>query len=259
MKVLDLFSGIGGFSLGLERAGMETVAFCEIEKFPQEVLKKHWPGVPIYEDVRTLTAERLRADGIPTVDVITGGFPCQDVSFAGKQRGMSEGTRSGLWSEILRLSSEIRPKYIIVENVTALTIGPPNKRGGWFGRILGDLAEIGYDTEWHCIRAFRVGLDQSRDRVWLLSYPTGKHGEKGSLLEESIERGASPQFRRFPSAQNGFEKIRDWERDCQPRMVRKPDGISPQMDRLKALGNAVVPQIPEIIGRAIMAVERGQQ
>jgi DNA (cytosine-5)-methyltransferase 1 len=252
MKVLDLFSGIGGFSLGLERAGMTTVAFCEIEKYPQAVLRKHWPGVPIYEDVRTLTAERLRADGIETIDVITGGFPCQDVSFAGNQKGLTSETRSGLWSEIVRLSSELRPKYIIVENVTALVIGAGGK---WFSRVLGDLATIGYDAEWHCIRAFRVGLDQSRDRVWILSYPAGKYGEKGSLLVESLQRGTSPQFRRFPSAQNGFEKIRDWERDCQPRMVRKPNGVSAEMDRLKCCGNAVVPQIPEIIGRAIMAIE----
>ena len=97
LKVLDLFSGIGGFSLGLERAGFETVAFCEIEEYPRKVLKKHWPDVPIYEDVRDVTAERLRADGI-FPDVITGGFPCQDISLAGKQAGI-DGERSGLWSE----------------------------------------------------------------------------------------------------------------------------------------------------------------
>ena len=103
LKVLDLFSGIGGFSLGLERTGgFETVAFCEIEEFPRRVLAKHWPGVPCYHDVRELTADRLHKDGI-AVDVITGGFPCQDLSLAGKQGGMGEGTRSGLWSEIDRL------------------------------------------------------------------------------------------------------------------------------------------------------------
>ena len=129
LRVLDLFSGIGGFSLGLERTGgFETVAFCEIEPFPRRVLAKHWPEVPCYDDVRTLTGDVLRRDGI-AVDVITGGFPCQDLSVAGKQRGMGEGTRSGLWSEIVRLVGELRPQYIIVENVAALLAGPSERRG----------------------------------------------------------------------------------------------------------------------------------
>jgi DNA (cytosine-5)-methyltransferase 1 len=124
LRVLDLFSGIGGFSLGLERTGgFETVAFCEIEPYPRAVLKKHWPNVPIYEDVRTLTAERLAADGI-AVDVICGGFPCQDISVAGKQAGMDGGTRSGLWSEIARLVGELRPRFVFVENVASLLVGP---------------------------------------------------------------------------------------------------------------------------------------
>jgi DNA (cytosine-5)-methyltransferase 1 len=99
VRVLDLFSGIGGFSVGLERAGMRTVAFCEIDPFCRRVLAKHWPGVPCYEDVRALTAQSLSGDGIGPVDVIAGGFPCQDVSFAGKRAGL-EGARSGLWGRI---------------------------------------------------------------------------------------------------------------------------------------------------------------
>ncbi len=119
LRVLDLFSGIGGFSLGLERTGgFKTVAFCEIESFPRKVLAKHWPEVPIYEDVRQLTVERLATDGI-SVDVICGGFPCQDISVAGKGAGLA-GERSGLWSEFARLIGEIRPRYAIVENVAAL-------------------------------------------------------------------------------------------------------------------------------------------
>ena len=113
-KVLDLFSGIGGFSLGLDRAGgFETVAFCEIEPYCQKVLAKHWPGVPIYDDVRTLTADTLARDGIG-VDVICGGFPCQGISEAGLREGLQD-ARSGLWSEYARLIGEIRPKYVIVE------------------------------------------------------------------------------------------------------------------------------------------------
>src|SRR5690606_27634185 len=121
LRVLDLFSGIGGFSLGLERTGgFETVAFCEIEEFPRRVLAKHWPEVPCYHDVRELTADTLRRDGI-AVDVICGGFPCQDISEAGKLGGI-EAERSGLWSEIVRLVRELRPQFLIVENVADLLI-----------------------------------------------------------------------------------------------------------------------------------------
>src|SRR5690606_28278115 len=119
MNVLDIFSGIGGFSLGLERAGMKTVAFCEIEEFPRKVLAKHWPDVPIYEDVRELSRDRLESDGITGIDVICGGFPCQDISVAGKKVGIS-GARSSLWAEFARLIGEIRPRFAIVENSAAL-------------------------------------------------------------------------------------------------------------------------------------------
>lgn len=181
LRVLDLFSGIGGFSLGLERTGgFETVAFCEIEPFPRKVLAKHWPEVPQYDDVRTLTADVLARDGI-AVDVITGGFPCQDLSVAGKQRGLGDGTRSGLWSEIVRLVGELRPRYVIVENVAALLSGPSEQRGGWFGTVLGDLAQVGYDAEWDCIPASYVGCRSLRDRVWLVAYPQC-HGLQGGRL-----------------------------------------------------------------------------
>jgi DNA (cytosine-5)-methyltransferase 1 len=144
LRVLDLFSGIGGFSLGLERAGMQTVAFCEINPFCRRVLAKHWPEVPIYEDVRTLSADRLKRDAV-AVDLVCGGFPCQDISNAGKRVGLS-GNRSGLWGEFLRLAGEIRPRFIIVENVSALIYrGLPD--------ILGGLASIRYDAEWHVISA----------------------------------------------------------------------------------------------------------
>jgi len=112
VKVLDLFSGIGGFSLGLEHAGFETVAFCEIEKHPRKILAKHWPGVPIYDDVRTLTKERLDSDGIRSIEVICGGFPCQDLSKAGLRKGFG-GEKSSLYTCMLRLVSELGPKFAI--------------------------------------------------------------------------------------------------------------------------------------------------
>jgi DNA (cytosine-5)-methyltransferase 1 len=233
MRVLDLFSGIGGFSLGLERAGMTTVAFCEIEPYCQKVLKKHWPDVPIYNDVRELNRERLESDGITGIDVICGGFPCQDISLAGKGAGL-DGERSGLWSEIARLASELRPSYVIVENVAALL-------GRGMGRVLGDLAEIGYDAEWHCIPASHVGAPHRRDRVWIVANPNSAGLEK---REGENTSGAGP----FGGAV--IERIRPWEPE--PSVGRVANGIPRRVDRLGGLGNAVVPQIPELIGRAIM-------
>src|SRR5688572_6900268 len=134
LKVLDLFSGIGGFSLGLERTGgFETVAFCEIDPFCRRVLAKHWPEVRQYEDVRELTAQKLAADGIG-VDVICGGFPCQDISLANNNGTGLAGEKSGLWCEFARLIGEVRPRFVIVENVSTL-------RSRGLGDVLSDLAE----------------------------------------------------------------------------------------------------------------------
>jgi DNA (cytosine-5)-methyltransferase 1 len=277
MNVLDLFSGIGGFSLGLERAGMRTVAFCEIEPFCRAVLKKHWPHVPCYDDIRTLTADRLRADGI-AVDVICGGFPCQDISVAGKGAGI-EGSRSGLWSEYARLIGELRPRYIIVENVAALL-------GRGLDRVLGDLATLGYDAEWHCIPASAIGAPHRRDRLWLVANPCRperrpvdsacgsvqrshgvSQGEKGagrsSTSGEALaDADSRHEYRRSSALQMGWGRIaREAAADgdagraqwsIEPDVGRVAHGVSARVDRLCGLGNAVVPQIPEIIGRAIM-------
>lgn len=186
LNVLDLFSGIGGFSLGLEwTGGFRTVAFCEIEPYCQAVLRKHWPDVPIYDDVRTLTADTLRRDGI-AVDVICGGFPCQDLSFAGKRAGL-EGARSGLWAEYARLIGEVRPRFVIVENVPGLlSLG--------MGRVLGDLAALGYDAVWDCIPAAAVGAPHLRDRVWIVGYAASARlhaaAQPGVHREE---KGAGPR------------------------------------------------------------------
>jgi DNA (cytosine-5)-methyltransferase 1 len=304
LRVLDLFSGIGGFSLGLERTGgFKTVAFCEIEPFPRRVLAKHWPEVPCYHDVRELTAERLATDGIG-VDVICGGFPCQDISVAGKGAGMA-GERSGLWSEFARLIGELQPRYAIVENVSALL-----SRG--LADVLGDLAALGYDAEWHCIPASAVGAPHRRDRIWIIAHANGSEWRKDIASRRSVQwKNGLPQGQegsgRFSSnsqavahandqrelqsqgsernewgrAGNGGEDVSDARSTglplagsqphgtdgivsggmlassdwwlTEPDVGRVAHGVPSRVDRLKGLGNAVVPPIPELIGRAILA------
>lgn len=246
MRVLDLFSGIGGFSLGLERAGFETVAFCEIDPFCRRVLAKHWPKVPCYDDVRTLTAERLKADGISKVEVITGGFPCQDISCAGLKAGIVDGTRSGLWSEIVRLCGELRPRYVIVENVANLLAGPPERPGGWFGRVLGDLAQCGYDAQWENIPAATVGAPHRRERVWLVAYPSSERAVPG--VESLLSEGASRQLGRSARTDGIFGRDN-------PTVCDVDDGFPLGLGGHFAGGNSVAPQIPELIGSAILAAQ----
>jgi DNA (cytosine-5)-methyltransferase 1 len=403
MNVLDLFSGIGGFSLGLERAGMRTVAFCEINEYCGKVLRKHWPEVPICKNIRAMEAYRTaegpgngfirarsftwrsgeaiqrqptvdvgrsasangnarprgsitaqehngnpqetaddpspisfarntdhkgtnssgvgsgqgvlrlqqsgngyrphrpsiarRPDGviepatavpslspsevtsgqkgglgdIGPIDVICGGFPCTDISVAGKGLGIT-GPQSGLWSEYARIVGEVRPKYAIVENVAALL-------GRGIERVLGDLAALGFDAEWHCIPASAVGAPHRRDRVWIVAYPNGSewrsergardhHGSNGHAQrqqgsdrpEPSCEDVAHANGQRQQEQRGSVAgiaclaklELSDWWL-AEPDVGRVAHGVPARVDRLRALGNAVVPQIPEIIGRAIMS------
>lgn len=255
LKVLDLFSGIGGFSLGLERTGgFETSAFCEIEEFQRKVLNKHWPEVRCYNDVRELTAAKLARDGVH-VDGITGGFPCQDVSSAGKRAGIGEGTRSGLYAEVIRIASDVRPRFILLENVAGLLSGPSEQPGGWFGRVLADLASIGYDAEWENIPASALGATHRRERVWIIAYTDKK---LRGVLAESFKVRSSRLYtpgleegsvHRPPSVSVSLGRVYS---DPSGGSIRNDDGISSGLDRIAACGNAVVPQIPEIIGRSIL-------
>jgi DNA (cytosine-5)-methyltransferase 1 len=277
LRVLSLFAGIGGFDLGLERTGgFETVAFCEIDPFCRRVLAKHWPGVPCYDDVRELTADRLRADGI-SVDVICGGFPCQDISEAGLRTGLS-GERSGLWKEYARLIGELRPRFVIVENVSELL-----RDGNGMGEVLGDLAQVGYDAEWHSIPALAVGADHIRERIWIVAYPDSagpvaaderwrkqrqaQVGEdapednaytNSARLSRWLQAGTIAEDARAISARLGLAlsaapAFPGLDGAGAPVLGRGENGIPDRVDRLHALGNAVVPQIPELIGRAILA------
>jgi DNA (cytosine-5)-methyltransferase 1 len=266
MRVLDLFSGIGGFSLGLERAGMRTVAFCECEPYARAVLARWWPGIPCYLNVRGLTAARLASDGI-SIDVLCGGFPCTDISPAGKRAGIG-GEESGLWKEYARLIGELRPAYAIMENSADLL-----SRG--LGVVLGDLAAVGYDAEWHCIPAAHVGAPHIRDRIWIVAYPnTDSNGQSRrsqfdlsaheSKLETSLRHdslrlrsdvahayGLRFEWReQFETRGTQAELIHQWS--IEPAVGRVADGVPARTHRLRCLGNAVIPEIPYRIGRAIM-------
>ncbi len=243
LRVLDLFSGIGGFSLGLERTGgFQTVAFCEIEPFCRRVLAKHWPEVPCYDDVRTLTADRLRADGISGVDLVCGGFPCQDASVANTDGLGTAGARTGLFAEAVRLVGEFR-SVVLMENVSGLL-------GRGFGDVLRALAALGYDAEWESISARELGADHLRDRLWILAYPR----EAGREGLEPV-RGALGRAK-AALAQHHDAPLGNWSAlVADLHGLRSRDGVPVAMERARigALGNAVVPQIPELIGNAILA------
>lgn len=228
MTIGSLFSGIGGLELGLERAGLGPVIWqAESDPYCLKVLEKHWPGVRRYTDVRQVdeTAERP--------DIICGGFPCQDLSYAGKGEGI-DGPRSGLWSEFVRVVGLLKPSVVVVENVPALL-------GRGMGRVLGDLAAGGYDAEWGAVSACSVGAAHMRRRLFIIAYPQGERckGRGGA--------SAAP----VPVESSGLVESRDWILRDTSRIFGDNNGIPKRVDRLRALGNAVVPQVAEYVGRLI--------
>jgi DNA (cytosine-5)-methyltransferase 1 len=261
MRVLDLFSGIGGFALGLESVGMHTVAFCESNGYARRVLRRHWPDVWLYEDVRTLTAKRLKADGIRGIDLICGGFPCQDISCAGKGAGI-EGSRSGLWSEYARLIREVRPRWVIAENVSAL-------RGRGADKVLGDLEAAGYSAWPLVVGAIHAGAPHRRQRAWIVAHASSQRYDDNSFRRKpkpcissqamAHASGTGRQAQRadrvgkVPSASTSPSPHRGWRSESGIRRVA--DGVPARMDRLRCLGNAVVPQVVAMIGQAILDVE----
>ncbi|HET9087151.1 MAG TPA: DNA cytosine methyltransferase [Acidobacteriaceae bacterium] len=315
----SLFAGIGGFDLGFERAGFEIAWQVEIDPYCRKVLERHFPHAKRFPDVREVGKHNLQP-----VDVLCGGFPCQDISNAGKRAGI-DGERSGLWGEYARIIGELRPRYVVVENVAALL-------GRGMGRVLGDLAALGYDAEWEIISAADVGAPHLRERVWIVAYAanitqrepsdqTDTLAACGQARLESFDGGAdvadaeecrrgagrtrrsdpgcarqseqplqtladasrarlsqrimlgavsgeeelgdagqtsfvggedTPDADIFPAIRAAIARgeCGDWEPE--PGFCRVAHGVPARVDRLKALGNAVVPQIPELIARRIL-------
>ncbi len=283
LKILDLFSGIGGFSLGLESTGhFETAAFCEIEPYCQKVLKKHWPNVPIFDDIR-----KLKGKDIGAIDIITGGYPCQPFSVAGKQK--AEQDPRHLWPEYFRLIKELRPTWIIGENVSGHV-----KLG--LDTVLENLESEGYSSRTFSISASSVGANHQRERIWIVANAR-QHGGRieSTRNKESIGRGSpketkwsthtdktrgssergealansSSSRRKVRLSKEGHRKEghtekfdnesnrqRGWQREdnwaIEPNVGRVAHGIPNRVDRLKCLGNSLVPQIPYYIGSVIL-------
>jgi DNA (cytosine-5)-methyltransferase 1 len=328
LNVLSLFTGVGGIDLGLERAGMRVVGQVEIDPYCQQVLAKHWPAVPRHDDVHTAATWWLSQER-PRVDLIAGGFPCQPVSLAGRQRGQDD--ERWLWPAMADVIRQLRPGWLLLENVPGLLV-----RG--LGDVLGDLAACGYDTEWDCVPASAVGAPHRRDRVWIVAYPTGDgRGTRGpgrsagagadgaGLAPEELadsngdeHQGRAPALGR-PAAQvvpadadraarrpearqpitgvgarpvpggpaepggRGCD-VADTDRvgrhrrprifqaagpggrvpaegdgswwAAEPDVGRVAHGIPGRVDRLRALGNSVVPQVVEHVGRLIVAAHQ---
>ena len=289
LRHLDLFSGLGGFSLGLEATGgFETVAFCDIEKFSRKVLKKHWPNVKQYKDIKELTYEQIKEDTLAPIDIITGGYPCQPFSVAGSQRG--EKDKRHLWPEMFRLVKECKPTWVIGENVSGhIKLG--------LDTVLQDLESEGYTVRAFSISASSVGANHQRERVWIIAYAnmenTRQHGRRieSTWNTESIGSGTSEETQWSTNSNkiNGSgegatlvgessdtnsqglqgrrseqqlrkdetERPTSWDSwwEFEPNVGRVANGIPNRVDRLKGLGNSLVPAIPFIIGQSILEEE----
>ncbi|MGC4002836.1 MAG: DNA (cytosine-5-)-methyltransferase [Pirellulales bacterium] len=241
----SLFAGIGGFDLGFERAGMKCLWQVEINEQAIEVLEKQWPGVRRHNDVRTwptVDAER--------VDVLCGGFPCQDISFSNMRGQGLAGERSGLWFEYERIIRALRPRYVAIENVAALLV-----RG--LDGVLGSLAGCGYDAEWQTLPASAFGAPHRRDRVLILAYDASQRRKKGEALTRSPSQTSREKqdlrLRHWPGRTESGRSRPDRIRWCPDgQLCRVADGVPDRVDRYRQLGNSIVPQKAEWLGRLII-------
>jgi DNA (cytosine-5)-methyltransferase 1 len=271
LTVGSLFSGIGGLDLGLERAGMEVIWQSEIDPYACRVLNKHWPKVVNHGNIKEIDWTRVQRP-----DVICGGYPCQPFSTAGQRKG--ENDPRHLWPWVRQAISELRPRYAILENVRGhLSMGGMS--------VIGDLTNIGYDCQWRVISASSVGANHKRERVFIVAYPndTGSHttpiystergeptfvglgGRREDMAYPDSERQqGSSRFQERetqPSRLDLFSPSTKWDKEwtewkwwrVEPDVGRVAYGVPNRVDRLRGLGNAVVPQVAEIVGRLVMA------
>ena len=306
LKILDLFSGLGGFSLGLERTGRyKTVAFCEIDKYCTLLLQKHWKGIKVYNDVKKITKEGFEADGIESPDIITGGFPCQPFSVAGKQKGTSDDRH--LWPEMFRIIKAFKPRFVIGENVPGIV---NIQDGVVFETVCTDLESQGYEVQPFNIPATAVGAPHQRKRIWIIGYNVSNTFGKLSDGCSSTTRNSKTKFKGVECNQSwNWNEVRSKTERCGEQVREKqnlqytnnqrckesdlskkskksdfgnreydstrenktwwqtqselcgvPNGVSYELDkdranRIKALGNSIVPQIVRELGLAIIEAE----
>ena len=278
--MLDTFAGIGGFSYAADKlvGGFKTTQFIEINPFCQKILNKHWPNTPIHNDINTFTA------GIGQFDCITGGFPCQDISVAGRQEGITEESRSGLFYSLMRVIRMVRPRFVVLENVAAIL-------NNGLDIVLGELSQAGYDAEWAVISASSLGGCHRRSRWWCVAY-TNDYGSSSSSFDEiDDETDSSSQERQneiseFTGSSKSSDSriVRSFKRNItnsnskrlqrqilrkmergiwtaehtrrlnpnwrqyvsKPILPRGSDGLSNRVDRTRALGNSIVPAVAAI-------------
>ena len=271
LKHLDLFSGIGGFSLGLEATGgFETVAFCDYDSYCQKILRKHWPWVTIYDDIKELNHEKLNSNGHTKIDIVTGGYPCQPFSVAGRQQGEKDPRH--VWPEYFRLIKELRPTWVIGENVSGHV-----KLG--LDTVLENLESEGYSARTFSISASSIGANHQRERIWIVansgcSWGSGSEFQRKN--ENEIKKENANQFERSSSSSQSdmvysdSERLEKWESigenfsqeyqtligadwwSIEPDVGRVANGVPKRVDRLKSLGNSLVPHIPYYIGMSIL-------
>lgn len=298
LTVGSLFAGIGGFELGFESTGrFETLWQVERDKYASQVLAKHWPDVHRHDDVCTWPNETAKP-----VDVLLAGFPCQDISYAGKGAGLN-GERSGLFFEVMRIVREMEPRYVVLENVSALLT-----RG--MGDVLGSISSLGFNAEWEIVSALSVGAPHRRDRVFIIGWNTdgehvkavggvqkrqvadssgsgdvsdaehdgphrnrkdeqkrkrekmgrdkfiGRHGSNGDLADSNSERGRSRNTQRqnAENARQSSRRAQHWGWNSEPAVGRVANGVSRRVDRLKCLGNAIVPQVAQVVAERLLDI-----
>jgi DNA (cytosine-5)-methyltransferase 1 len=264
MRVGSLFSGIGGLELGLEAAGMQTAWQVERDPYACRVLAKHWPDVPRYDDVRT-----FRPATAAPVDLVCGGFPCQPHSVAGKR--LASADDRDLWGEFARIIREANPRWVVGENVPGLL---SSEGGRYFGRILADLAALGFNAEWFCLSAQACGAPHRRERLFIVAHANSKRQQERNAATRSGDLGHNTRridqgWRENVGHANSQWQLQSqrckrnfwgWARDAswwssEPDVGRVAYGVSASVDRLRCLGNAVVPQVAYVIGKRIMEAE----
>lgn len=267
LKVGSLFSGGGLCDLGLQMAGFTHAWFCEIDPFCQTILTRRWPGKPIYENIKN-----LKGTDLPKVDVLAGGFPCQDISIGGKRAGIKTDTRSGLWLEYARLISEICPRYVLIENVRGLL-------SCGFEVVLRSLADIGYDAEWVMLSASDLGAPHRRERIFIVAYPNVHRGglwsgvlsPLGAILADYEQSGSGITWNGIPITRSSRQTIRELygrrvlcrvddgsagklELPGRVELISRMEAIS-WRPRLKLLGNGITPMQAFAIGMCIRLAE----